>query len=342
MFFLYLCFVIQDMKRVLTFFIILLSTIVCTVAQDKVVMQKHQSKLETLFEQVYNAPTDNERYLANESACKELSEALSEDRSIKWRWDFGTRVSVLTSKDGRFRIFTWPVRRDNGEVECFGFVQAYDEDEEEWVVTELHDKSDELFNIEETILQSDSWLGAVYQSLVEASHDGHRYYFLLGWTVVDQLTQRKVIEPIWFKRKGAVPQFGQPVFRRDAARRRLVLQYSNDAMVNLRYETQYTRRVEKKRVKKKGGRGVNIEQINHDEKELMIIFDEVAPQVPGMEGLFQYYVPSGVEMAYVFRDGKLDLKTNAQGRQSDKKLNKDFAPIAKPAPQYSIGGRDEQ
>ena len=69
MFFLYLCFVIQDMKRVLTFFIILLSTIVCTVAQDKVVMQKHQSKLETLFEQVYNAPTDNERYLANESAC---------------------------------------------------------------------------------------------------------------------------------------------------------------------------------------------------------------------------------------------------------------------------------
>lgn len=329
------------MKRFFLAFIIFPFAYSVVLAQNKAEMSKYQQRLNTLFEQVYNAPTDNERYLANESAVQLLAKALEGEDSFKWKWDFGTRVSVLTASDGKFRIFSWPVRRDNGEYECFGFVQAFDEEEEEWVVTVLHDKSEELINIEESILTGDQWLGAVYQSLVETSHDGHRFYMLLGWTGVDMLTQRKVIEPIWFKRKGAVPYFGQPVFRRDGNRRRVVLCYSNDAMVNLRYEVQYTRQVEKKRVRVKGSKKPVIEQVNHDEKQRMIIFDEVAPQVPGMEGLFQYYVPSGVEMAYVFSDGKWALKDNAQGRLTDKKLNKEFAPIAKPAPQYRIQQEQE-
>ena len=324
------------MKRKLTVFSIYVVLLWGLSAQNKAEMSKYQQRLDQLFEQVYTAPTDNERYLANENALKVLSEALEVENSFKWKWQFGTRVSVLTASDGKFRIFTWPVRRETGEIECFGIVQAYDSEEEEWVLTLLRDKSEELFNIEESIFTGEEWLGAVYQELIETSHDGHHFYILLGWTQVDMLTQRKVIEPIWFKRKSAVPQFGQPVFRRDNNRRRVVLQYSNDAMVNLRYETQFTRTVEKKRVRKKGARGTSVQVINHDDRQRMIIFDEVAPQIPGMEGLFQYYVPTGEEFAYVFREGKWDLKRNAQGRLEDKKLNKDFAPIDKPAPQYRM------
>ncbi len=325
------------MKRRLSFFIILSLTILHIQAQDKASMASYQQRLNDLFESVYNAPTDNERYLANETALQLLGKALDEENSFKWKWKFGNRVSVLTASDGKFRIFTWPVRRDNGEIECFGIIQAYDSEEEEWVVSMLHDKSEELFNIEESFFSPEQWLGAVYQELVEVTHDGNRFYVLLGWTQVDMLTQRKVMEPVWFKKKSAVPIFGQPIFRRDNNRRRLVLQYSNNAMVNMRYETQFTRRVEKKRVKKKGMKGTTIETINHDEKERMIIFDEVAPQIPGMEGLFQYYVPTGEEWAYVFREGKWDLKRNAQGRLDDKRLNKDFAPLPKSAPQYGVG-----
>ena len=68
----------------------------------------------------------------------------------------------------------------------------------------------------------------------------------------------------------------------------------------------------------------------------MIIFDQVAPQVPGMEGLYQYYVPSGVEMAYLFNDGKWELYDTAQGRDPNKKLNKEFEPMEKPAPAYQV------
>ena len=72
----------------------------------------------------------------------------------------------------------------------------------------------------------------------------------------------------------------------------------------------------------------------HDEKLRMIIYDEVQPQIVGMEGLYQYYVPSGVEMALVFVDGKWERREGAQGRVDDKKLNKDFSPIEKAAPAY--------
>ena len=45
-------------------------------AQDKALMANYQSELQGLFTQVYDAPTDNERYHANESALQLLSQAL--------------------------------------------------------------------------------------------------------------------------------------------------------------------------------------------------------------------------------------------------------------------------
>ena len=78
-----------------------------------------------------------------------------------------------------------------------------------------------------------------------------------------------------------------------------------------------------------------------DKKLKMIIFDEVTPQIDGMEGLYQYYIPSGVELAYVFVNGKWELHDNAQGRATDKRLNKDFdKPIEKEPPAYQM--RQEQ
>ena len=103
-------------------------------------------------------------------------------------------------------------------------------------------------------------------------------------------------------------------------------------MVNLNYEQQLSISKENVRVKK-DGRMVS-SQVSHETKEQMIIFDELEPQVAGMEGLFQYYVPSGREMAYVFVNGRWELREDAQGRLTDKKLNKEFKPIEKKKPAY--------
>ena len=365
------------MRKTLLFISALVLLISSALAQDRELMSDYQSQLQSIFEEVYNAPTDNQRYHANEAAVQLFAEALAEENSIRWQWDFGTKVSVLTSSDKKFRIITWPVVNDGGDYECFGFVQALNEKTDKYDVYILNDKSEDIVNRQEAVLAPDNWLGAVYQELITTTFEGKTYYTLLGWNGVDNLTQRKIIEPVCFKSGNSMPQFGQNIFRKERNLRRVVLEYTNTAMVNLRYEEQTVRTVEHIRAKRKGssrgpaysrtpsrrgkkGKGRTrrsrvVETASRtssavrervssaptqkvtDKKMRMIIFDEVEPQIVGMEGLFQYYVPSGQELAYLFVDGKWELRQGAQGRVNDKKLNKDFdKPIKKEAPNYKV------
>lgn len=309
-------------------------------AQDKALMQSYQSRLSSLIERIAGAPTDNERYLASEETVQLLCKALDEEDSERWKWTLPDYVSVLTAPNGNFRIFSWAVIRDNGEFECFGIVQYYNEKEEMFEYRLLNDKSEEIMNREETVLSADNWLGAIYQELIQVEAGGRTYYTLLGWNGVDNITDRKIIEPVWIK--GGEPQFGAPLFRRMRNQRRVVLEYSNDAMVSLSYETQIIQEVEHKREKVKGTNRHRTIDIVKEHKEKMIIFDEVEPQIPGMEGLYQYYVPSGTELAYAFIDGKWELRKGAQGRLGDKKLNKDFSPLPKQAPSYDFNTKTEK
>lgn len=321
------------MKKLL-FFIVATLIFGSVAAQNRDVMSAYQRNMQPLLEKITNAPTDNERYNANELFVQMFDEALHVDESIEWTWEFGTAVSVLTSSDRQFRIITWPVVRDNGEYECFGFVQSYNSKSEEYDIYVLHDKSDEMISVNEQVLDPDNWYGSVYQELIEAKYEGKMYYTLLGWTGVNALVQRKVIEPILFRGGNSKPQFGQALFRREKNLRRVVLEYSSNAMVNLRFDQQVVRTFENKKIKKKG-RTINT-QVPKEEKMKMILFDEVAPMLPGMEGLPQYYAPTGTEMAYIFREGRWELRDNAQGRLANPKLNKEFEPLQKEEPAYKM------
>ena len=304
--------------------------------QNKTRMAEYQAALAQLFGRVAGAATDNERYHASEDAVELLGQALDEEQSERWQWELPRTVSVLTSPDGKFRVFSWAVVRDNGEYECFGAVQFYNDHDEEFQYQILHDKSDELVNREESLLSADNWLGAIYQELIQTSAGDRTYYTLLGWTGVDFLTDRRVIEPVTLR--GGVPQFGAPLFRRERNLRRLVMEYREGAAVQLAYEEQTVQQVTRERVKVSGTNRYRTIEKTKEHREKMIIFDEVEPQVPGMEGLFQYYVPSGVELAYVWNDGKWEPRSGAQGRLKDKKLNKKFEPLPKEAPAYKVKG----
>ncbi|MBP3763602.1 MAG: hypothetical protein J6I49_06985 [Bacteroidales bacterium] len=320
----------QYRKNILT--VALLMLCVAAAAQDKGRMRRYEDSLAVLIGRVSDMPTDNERYLASEETVQVLCRALEEEGSEKWRWQLPPYISFLASPDNQVRLFTWAVVRDDGVFECFGVIQYFNEREDEYQYKLLLDKSEEIINREESLLSADRWLGAVYQDIIQVTSGERTYYTLLGWNGVDNLTERKMIEPLTLR--GGVPQFGGPLFRRERNLRRIVLEYTNEAMVNLSYETQVIQEVERKREKVKGtNRYRTVEKIK-EHREAVIIFDEVEPQVPGMEGLFHYYVPSGTELAYAFVDGKWELRKGAQGRLTDKKLNKDFAPLPKTQPSY--------
>lgn len=301
-------------------------------AQNRARMLDCQQRLAALFDRISSAPTDNERYLSSEEAVGLLCQALDEQQSERWQWQLPQSVSVLTSPDGRLRIFSWAVVRDDGEYECFGAVQFYNDHDEEFQYQVLHDKSDDLVNREESVLDADNWFGAIYQDLIQTTAGDRTVYTLLGWSGVDWLTDRRVVEPVVLRQ--GVPQFGAAVFRRERNLRRVVVEYRDGAAVQMAYTTQTIRTVEHNRVKVRGtNRHRTIEKVK-EHKEKMIVFDEVEPQIAGMEGLFQYYVPSGVEVGYAWIDGKWEQRSGTQGRLDDKRLNKPFEPLPKSAPAY--------
>lgn len=301
-------------------------------AQNRARMLDCQQRLAALFDRISSAPTDNERYLSSEEAVGLLCQALDEQQSERWQWQLPQTVSVLTSPDGRLRIFSWAVVRDNGEYECFGAVQFYNDHDEEFQYQVLHDKSDDLVNREESVLDADNWFGAIYQDLIQTTAGDRTVYTLLGWSGVDWLTDRRVVEPVVLRQ--GVPQFGAAVFRRERNLRRVVVEYRDGAAVQMAYTTQTIRTVEHNRVKVRGtNRHRTVEKVK-EHKEKMIVFDEVEPQIAGMEGLFQYYVPSGVEVGYAWIDGKWEQRSGTQGRLDDKRLNKPFEPLPKSAPAY--------
>lgn len=318
-------------------FALLLLAATTAAGQNKARMAAYQEQLTGLFGLVSSAPTDNERYHASEDAVGLLAKALAEEQSERWQWTLPRSVSVLTSPDGHFRIFSWAVVRDGGEYECFGAVQFYNDHEGEYQYLILNDKSDEMVNREESVTGADSWFGAIYQELVQTTAGDRTYYTLLGWTGVDLLTDRRVIEPVTLRQ--GVPQFGAALFRRERNLRRVVLEYREGAAVQLAYGEQTVQQVTRDRVKVRGTNRYRTVEKTKEHKEKMIIFDEVEPQTAGMEGLFQYYIPSGLELAYVWTDGKWEQRQGAQGRLTDKKLNKNFEPLPKGSPSYRFDKR---
>ena len=313
-----------NMKQTFSAILFLVGMFFVTNAQNKEMMAGFQTDMNNLFEQVFTAPTDNERYNANEQLLVVMEEALLQPKSFDWKWELRKGVSVLTSDDDKFRIFTWAVVRDDGDMECFGYIQVLNENADVYEISVLNDMSDEIFNADETPLTETNWFGCIYTDLITTKYDGKYFYTLLGWNGGDAIMQYRVIEPVYFKRNSTRPSFGQMIFRngKDANKnlRRIILRYGKDANINLKYDDQFV--VTKERIKvKQDGRMVN-QELEKETPQRMIVFDKVGPRVQGMEGLYQYYVPTGEECGYLFDKGRWVLKPNVHCKlDKNKKLD---------------------
>jgi hypothetical protein len=294
-------------------------------AQNKELMGGYEKDLNSLFEQVFSTENkENERYNANEEVMVIMEEALLQRDSYKWKWRLRKGVSVLTSDDDKFRVITWAVVNDNNEFECFGYMQVLNENADVYEVCRLQDKTADIFNPGEVALTDQNWFGCIYTDLITTKYDGRYYYTLLGWNGGNMTTQHRVIEPVYFKRNSTKPSFGQMMFRqgKDSNRnlRRIILKYAKDININLSYEEQYVVTMDRIKVKEEG-RMVH-KEIDREKKEMMIVFDQVGPRVPGMEGMYHYYVPTGVESGFMFDRGRWVLKPNVHCKlKENKKLD---------------------
>ncbi len=193
-------------------------------------------------------------------------------------------ISVLTAPDNSFRILTWNVEEtisNTGEYKSYkstedlfanqlkySYYGAIQMNAETLKLFPLSDKSEDIKNPEDLILDNENWYGAVYYAIQQFSLNGENCYALCGWDGNTGISEKKIIDILSFKNEKAI--FGMPIIE--------VIRDGQGGIKN-RYVLEY-----------RAGSGVSM---NWDEKRNMFIFDFIEAPDEESRGIYPTYIPDG-------------------------------------------------
>ncbi|MDP3469999.1 MAG: hypothetical protein Q8S11_16780 [Daejeonella sp.] len=223
-----------------------------------------QDSLQSLSYKMINDSIEPERYNANYQFIKTLVNALKTPYSFNFSFDSLNTISIQSSPDKRFRIFSWHVMNNDGSYRFYGTIQMNNPDGKLQMFP-LVDYTPAIKNSTDTITTSDKWYGAQYYRVISVLNNVQiPYYVLLGWKGNTIRSTKKVIEILYFKDGKAY--FGMPVFDGDTEqplKKRAIFEYDRRASMVLNYEPSIS----------------------------TVVFDHLAPPDPKLKGRFELYGP---------------------------------------------------
>jgi len=273
------------MKK-LSFIILLIFQYSFSFSQDYPFLQKAEDSLKKLGKIIIKSDTDFIKNNANEKFQSLLETALmSSPKTFDYPFDSLKTIARLTSDDKKFRILVWNLRKSDGTYDYFGFVQAWSDKENKYILFPLKDSRDKIKKPEDQLLDNLNWYGAQYYKIIYNKYGRKKYYTLLGWDGNDNITQKKIIDVLTFNSKDK-PIFGADIFKYDKKRyKRIIFEYSKTVSMSLKYDKQ------------------NI--LNNKKKKMMIVFDRLTPLDANLDGQFQFYYPeTNILDAFIFKSGK--------------------------------------
>lgn len=257
----------------LSIFIFLLSTSL-SVAQYNRALYDSEAKLKQWFDTLFLRNearftlSDDRKTALSDSIRQELSSALHIENSFYFPFDSLSKLGKITSSDSLLRILSWNIRLKGGKYIFYGFVIHRNKPPEEQVkVFELYDKTDSIpvQEIENITLTNKQWYGATYYQIIPVNEKKQTYYILIGWKGIDAYKNGKVVEVLFFNKKGK-PFFGKNIFKSEQKTiKRLLFQHSLKANMSCRY----------------------------DENSQAIIFDHLVPTSNIYQGMYEFYGPNG-------------------------------------------------
>jgi hypothetical protein len=289
------------MKKLFLIFGLLIFTFGSVEAQhsdsnkNKQIITDFQDSLQVLSYKMINDSIEPERYNANYKLIKTLVNALKTPNSFNYSFDSLKTISIQTSPDRLFRIFSWHVMNNDGSYRYYGTIQMNNPDGKLQMFP-LVDYTPLIKNVTDTITTNDKWYGAQYYRIISVLNNVKTpYYVLLGWKGNTVNSTKKVIEILYFKDGKAY--FGMPVFDGDKEqplKKRTVFEYDRRASMVL-----------------------NFEPSNNT-----VVFDHLAPPDPKLKGKFELYGPDLSYDGYRLVNGRwkfvqdLELK-NSPSDQDD-------------------------
>lgn len=195
-------------------------------------------------------------------------------------------LSLLDAPDGKFRLLTWNIPYADGSNLFEGFLLV--RDKHRHVLYELRDMTPRIENAAYKMLGPDYWYGALYYAVIPVRRGAKTWYTLLGWKGYSNVETRKVIDVLGFK--GAVPQFGAPLFGEDRVKRtREIFGFSFQSSMSLKWEKEFNR----------------------------IVVDHLAPMKPEFQGQAAFMGPDLSYDAYVWEKDHWSYQRDVDVRQQD-------------------------
>ena len=214
-------------------------------------------------------------------------ELLSNEQAFDYNFDSIPKIGSIRSDDGEIRIITWNLPLSNETQKYYCFVLRNRTKDRRYNYYRLQDKSDEIYSPYNKVLKHDKWFGALYYKIITHGKKKNNEYILLGWDGNNMMSNKKIIDIMYFPKKGG-PKFGAGIFKMEKGTyKRVIFEYNNDAVMTLTY----------------------------DQKEKAIFFDQLAPQNPELKGFYEYYVPSMKFDALYFKGNRWLLTKDVDIRQ---------------------------
>jgi hypothetical protein len=244
-----------------------------------------QDSLKQISHKMVNDSIEPERYNASYKLIKTLVNALKTPYSFNFPFDSVKTISIQSSPDKRFRIFSWHVMNNDGSYRYYGTIQTNKPDGKLELLP-LIDYTSVFKNPSDSITTNDKWFGAQYYKIIPVLNNApFPYYVLLGWKGNTVKSTKKIIEILYFKDGKAY--FGMPVFDGDQdnpGKKRIIFEYDRRASMFLNYEP----------------------QIN------TIVYDHLAPPDPKLKGKFELYGPDFSYDGFKLVNGRLKFVSDLE------------------------------
>ncbi len=219
-----------------TSLLLIISMVFSVCSAQKDLFLQVESNINHYMVEMMSSDNDTEKYNLNEQIKEEFDRVLFRKNAHRYSFENLKHISVLTPKDKSFKIITWHLERNNETYIYSGYITFFSKEVKSQVVIPLMDFSFKMSNVAKQTYTPEYWFGMLYYDIITVEKAGRKYYTLLGWDGNDEVTDKKIIDVLWFDNERR-PRFGAPLFVSDLGiQNRFILEYHQLAAVSIDYD----------------------------------------------------------------------------------------------------------
>lgn len=206
----------------------------CWAQQDTAALAGEHMKVAELLDSCFRSGSDSAKLALSKQAADRMEPLLKNSAAFGYNFYRLGSVSSVYAPSGKVRVMTFGVALSDGTYSYHGFVLC--KIDGSTVVTRLRQASDKPKNPLREDMQAGNWYGAIYYDISQFGSKKSPVYALCGWDGNDMFTNRKVLEQFTVSPAG-VPRFGGS-FDTEYGNgcKRVVFEFSEKAVMTLRYD----------------------------------------------------------------------------------------------------------